>query len=70
MPLFDGLPGAVLASTITSDGGGVFTASFVPNIAGDIAITLQVYGRGLQLYTFRLNLRHFGAYTRQLLSST
>ena len=44
---FDGPPGAVLRSTVTSIGGGVFQAQFTANVAGDIIVTLRVLGEAV-----------------------
>ena len=44
---FDGPPGAVLRSTVTSIGGGVFQAQFTANVAGDLIVTLRVLGEAV-----------------------
>ena len=44
---FDGPPGAVLRSTVTSIGGGVFQAQFTANVVGDIIVTLRVLGEAV-----------------------
>ena len=42
---FDGAPGAVLKSpSVERVGGGVFRASFVPYVAGQLRLTLRVLG--------------------------
>ena len=45
---FDGAPGAVLKSSVESVGGGVFNASFVPAVAGELTVTLRVLGEVVQ----------------------
>ena len=44
---FDGPPGAVLRSTVTSIGGGVFQAQFTANVAGELIVTLRVLGEAV-----------------------
>ena len=41
---FDGAPGAVLKSSVEPVRGGVFRASFVPSVAGELTVTLRVLG--------------------------
>ena len=45
---FDGAPGAVLKSSVERVGGGVFNASFVPAVAGELTVTLRVLGEVVQ----------------------
>ena len=43
---FDGAPGAVLQSpSVERVGGGVFRASFVPAVAGELTVTLRCWAR-------------------------
>ena len=44
---FDGPPGAVLRSTVTSIGGGVFQAQFTVNVIGELIVTLRVLGEAV-----------------------
>ena len=45
---FHGAPGAVLKSSVERVGGGVFNASFVPAVAGELTVTLRVLGEVVQ----------------------